>query len=51
MPYVEDLDSLTHLHEPEIPHTLAARYGQGRIYTNTGPVLLAVNPFKAILLF
>lgn len=44
----EDLVELTHLHEPAIVHALEARYEQDIIYTNTGSILLAVNPFKKI---
>lgn len=44
----EDLVELTHLHEPAIVHALEARYKEDIIYTNTGSILLAVNPFKKI---
>ena len=27
------------------------RYDQGLIYTNTGPILIAVNPFKTLPLY
>eukprot|EP00934_Nitzschia_sp_Nitz4_P007288 Nitzschia sp. Nitz4//scaffold31_size150131//93795//97250//NITZ4_002840-RA/size150131-processed-gene-0.138-mRNA-1//-1//CDS//3329547695//7278//frame0 len=43
-----DLISLTHLHEPAVVECLEARYADNEIYTATGPVLLAVNPFQAI---
>jgi Myosin head (motor domain) len=43
-----DLISLTHLHEPSVVECLIHRYQQEKIYTNTGPVLLALNPFHAI---
>jgi myosin heavy subunit len=43
---VEDLTVLTHLHEPEILHALQLRYDCDLIYTATGPILLALNPFK-----
>jgi myosin-5 len=43
-----DLISLTHLHEPAVVESLEARYNDDHIYTATGPVLLAVNPFQAI---
>ena len=45
---IEDLTVLTHLHEPEILHALRLRYELDIIYTATGPILLAMNPFKAI---
>jgi myosin-5 len=41
-----DLITLTHLHEPAVVHCLNLRYQQDTIYTATGPVLLALNPFK-----
>ena len=44
----EDLVELTHLHEPAIVCALEARYLEDIIYTNTGSILLAVNPFKKI---
>ena len=43
-----DLISLTHLHEPAVCIALQERYISDMIYTNTGPVLLAINPFCVI---
>jgi myosin heavy subunit len=43
---VDDLIALTHLHEPAILHALRLRYDADIIYTSTGPILIAVNPFK-----
>lgn len=43
---VDDLIELTHLHEPAILHALRLRYDADIIYTSTGPILIAVNPFK-----
>lgn len=45
---VNDLIDLTHLHEPAILHALRLRYDAGIIYTSTGPILIAVNPFKVM---
>ena len=45
-PYPDDLIGLTHLHEPAVVYCLRQRYGYDKIYTATGPILLAVNPFK-----
>ena len=45
---VDDLIELTHLHEPAILHALRLRYDSDIIYTSTGPILIAVNPFKAM---
>lgn len=46
-----NLIELTHLHEPSVVHALRRRYenttiDMSNIYTDTGPILLAVNPFK-----
>ena len=46
-----NLIDLTHLHEPSVVHALRHRYEKTHtdmrnIYTDTGPILLAVNPFK-----
>ena len=43
-----DLVELTHLHEPAIVHALRCRYKRDLIYTNTGSILLAINPFKKL---
>jgi len=48
---VDDLIGLTHLHEPAILHALRLRYDANIIYTSTGPILIAVNPFKAMPLY
>ena len=41
-----DLCQLTHLHEPAVICCLKQRYSDDQIYTSTGPILLALNPFK-----
>ncbi|KAL7553526.1 hypothetical protein ACHAWF_016812, partial [Thalassiosira exigua] len=43
-----DLAELSHLHEPAIVHALRARYEGDAIYTDTGAILLALNPFKKL---
>ncbi|CAM9283067.1 unnamed protein product [Pylaiella littoralis] len=48
---VEDLTSLSHLHEPTILYSLSQRYDSDLIYTGVGPILLAVNPFKRVDLY
>ena len=48
---VADLTSLTYLHEPAILYSLKERYAKNTIYTYTGPILLAVNPFKTVNLY
>jgi hypothetical protein len=44
----DDLITLTHLHEPSVVYCLRRRYEQNMIYTATGPILIALNPFKAL---
>jgi len=48
---VDDLIGLTHLHEPAILHALRLRYDADVIYTSTGPILIAINPFKSMPLY
>jgi myosin V len=48
---VDDLIVLTHLHEPSILYTLEERYNEDIIYTYTGPILLAINPFWRVPLY
>jgi myosin-5 len=43
-----DLTNLTHLHEPAVVYCLRYRYNFNEIYTSTGPILLALNPFKEV---
>ncbi len=43
---VKDLINLQHLHEASILHVLNERYKEGLIYTATGPIIIALNPFK-----
>mmetsp|Transcript_36271 Transcript_36271/g.96405 ORF Transcript_36271/g.96405 Transcript_36271/m.96405 type:complete len:1978 (-) Transcript_36271:181-6114(-) len=45
---VTELSTLMHLHEPEVLQTLQVRFDVDEIYTFCGPILIAVNPFKAI---
>ncbi|KAJ1397200.1 P-loop containing nucleoside triphosphate hydrolase protein, partial [Ochromonadaceae sp. CCMP2298] len=45
---VSDLCSLTNLHEPAILWVLQTRFLSDLMYTNTGPILIAVNPFKTL---
>lgn len=48
---VDNLINLPHLHEPAILYCLQCRYNAGDIYTYTGPILIAVNPFKRVPLY
>ena len=47
----ENLINLPFLHEPAILHCLELRYFRSQIYTYTGPILIAVNPFKKVDLY
>ena len=48
---VDNLINLPYLHEPAILWTIQCRYNSGDIYTYTGPILIAVNPFKRLPLY
>ncbi|KAA0148544.1 hypothetical protein FNF29_06602 [Cafeteria roenbergensis] len=48
---VDDLTNLTHLHEAAILDSLSERFTRDVIYTATGPVLIAVNPFQRLPLY
>lgn len=44
----EDLTSLSYLNEPAVLHAIRMRYGQLNIYTYSGIVLIATNPFQKV---
>jgi myosin-5 len=44
----DDLTSLTHLHEPSVVYCLQQHYQHDGIYTYTGQILLALNPFRVL---
>ena len=48
---LEDMVSLSNLHEGDILHNLRVRHGLDAIYTYMGPVLVAVNPYQRCDLF
>ena len=48
---VENLINLPYLHEPALLYCLQRRYNDGNIYTYTGPILIAMNPFKSVPLY
>ncbi|CAN8254295.1 unnamed protein product [Cochlearia groenlandica] len=45
---VEDMTRLSYLHEPAVLENLAIRYELNEIYTYTGNILIAVNPFQGL---
>ncbi|KAJ6746493.1 MYOSIN [Salix koriyanagi] len=42
------MTKLSYLHEPGVLHNLAARYELNEIYTYTGNILIAINPFQRL---
>ncbi|RHZ80366.1 hypothetical protein Glove_137g32 [Diversispora epigaea] len=47
----DDLTSLSYLNEPAVLHTIKTRYLQHNIYTYSGIVLIAANPFSPVSLY
>ncbi|XP_027081188.2 myosin-15 isoform X2 [Coffea eugenioides] len=45
---VDDMTKLTYLNEPGVLDNLQRRYGLNEIYTYTGSILIAVNPFTKL---
>ncbi|XP_020237959.1 myosin-12 [Cajanus cajan] len=45
---VDDMTKLAYLHEPGVLHNLAIRFSLNEIYTYTGNILIAVNPFRRL---
>ncbi|GAB4842593.1 hypothetical protein Ancab_012569 [Ancistrocladus abbreviatus] len=45
---VEDMTRLSYLHEPGVLQNLGTRYELNEIYTYTGNILIAVNPFQRL---
>lgn len=45
---VDDMTKLAYLHEPGVLYNLASRYTLNEIYTYTGNILIAVNPFRRL---
>lgn len=45
---IEDLTSLSYLNEPAVLHAIKTRYSQLNIYTYSGIVLIATNPFDRV---
>jgi hypothetical protein len=47
----DDLVKLQFLDEPNIMHNLEIRYEAEKIYTSTGPILIAINPWKELSIY
>ncbi|KAI8082194.1 P-loop containing nucleoside triphosphate hydrolase protein [Thamnidium elegans] len=47
----EDLTDLSYLNEPSVLNTIRTRYFQRNIYTYSGIVLIAANPFASVPLY
>ena len=45
---MEDNTQLMHLHEPSLLHNIRCRYAKDLIYTYTGYIMIAVNPYKKL---
>ncbi|KAJ1285096.1 hypothetical protein BS78_03G254900 [Paspalum vaginatum] len=45
---VDDMTRLSYLHEPGVLDNLAVRYAKSIIYTYTGNILIAINPFQRL---
>ena len=45
---IDDLINLSHLHEPAVLDNLRLRYQENEIYTYSGIVLVALNPFARV---
>ncbi|KAK4482322.1 hypothetical protein RD792_009475 [Penstemon davidsonii] len=45
---VDDMTKLSYLHEPGVLQNLSRRYQLNEIYTYTGSILIAINPFQRL---
>ncbi|KAL8233454.1 hypothetical protein R6Q59_019554 [Mikania micrantha] len=45
---VDDMTKLSYLHEPGVLQNLRSRYELNEIYTYTGNILIAINPFQKL---
>ncbi|CAM0882390.1 unnamed protein product [Alopecurus aequalis] len=45
---VDDMTRLSYLHEPGVLDNLSVRYAKNSIYTYTGSILIAINPFQRL---
>ncbi|KAG1058152.1 hypothetical protein G6F43_000039 [Rhizopus delemar] len=51
MENTDDLTNLSYLNEPSVLHTIKTRYDQHHIYTYSGIVLIAANPFARVSMY
>jgi len=47
-PHPQDMTALSYLHEPGVLWNLRQRFSFDEIYTYTGSILMAVNPFAPL---
>ncbi|WVZ99419.1 hypothetical protein U9M48_044721 [Paspalum notatum var. saurae] len=45
---IDDMTRLSYLHEPGVLNNLSVRYAKNIIYTYTGNILIAINPFQRL---
>ena len=48
---VNNMDELVYLHQASVLNNVRKRFAKDVIYTYTGPILIAVNPFKQLPLY
>eukprot|EP00026_Physarum_polycephalum_P000390 Phypoly_transcript_00390.p1 GENE.Phypoly_transcript_00390~~Phypoly_transcript_00390.p1 ORF type:complete len:1209 (+),score=284.14 Phypoly_transcript_00390:153-3779(+) len=48
---VDDMTTLSYLHEPAVLHNLATRCALSTIYTYTGTILIAINPYCKLSIY
>ena len=47
---VDDVLHLSHVTEASLSHALRLRYRRDDIYTNAGPILISINPYKNVMI-
>ncbi len=47
---VDDVLHLSHVSEASLLHALRLRYRRDDIYTNAGPILISINPYKNVMI-
>ncbi|KAI2509367.1 hypothetical protein MHU86_5000 [Fragilaria crotonensis] len=47
---VDDVLHLSHVTEASLLHALRLRYRRDDIYTNAGPILISINPYKNVMI-